>query len=63
MSTEKKPTRKAAAAKKPATRRRAAKPAAPTPEQIAERAYFIALNGGRDPFHNWLRAEQELRAA
>ena len=62
MSTEKKPIRKPKATK-PTTRRRATKPAAPTPDQIAERAYYIALEGGIDPFHNWLQAEQELRAA
>jgi hypothetical protein len=41
-------------------RRRARKSAAPTYEQIAERAYFIALEGGGDEVGHWLRAEQEL---
>ncbi len=35
-----------------------------THEQIAARAYFIALSGtGGDETHNWLRAERELRGA
>jgi len=45
-----------------------ATPAAPAPtavthEQIAERAYFLALEGGSDPFLNWITAERELAAA
>jgi hypothetical protein len=54
-------TSKAPAARKPALRRRKA---APVPsvshEDIATRAYFIHLEGGPDPFENWLRAEREL---
>ena len=41
-------------------RRRARKSVAPTYEQIAERAYFISLEGGGDEVGHWLRAEQEL---
>ena len=41
-------------------RRRARKRVAPTYEQIAERAYFISLEGGGDQTGHWLRAEQEL---
>src|SRR4051794_36100219 len=39
-----------------------AAPAAPevTREAIAERAYFLALEGGTDPFVNWITAEREL---
>jgi DUF2934 family protein len=33
-----------------------------THEQIAERAYHLALAGGPDPIENWLRAERELVA-
>jgi hypothetical protein len=57
-------TSKAPAAKKPAIRRKKAAPAI-TPvsyEDIATRAYFIHLEGGHDPFENWLRAEKELVA-
>ena len=36
----------------------------PTHDQIAERAYFLALaQGGADELGNWLRAEAELAAA
>ena len=34
-----------------------------TREAIAERAYFLALEGGIDPFVNWITAERELVAA
>lgn len=34
-----------------------------THEVIAERAYYIALETGGDPFENWLRAERELVTA
>jgi hypothetical protein len=37
--------------------------AAVTHEQIAERAYFIALEGESDPFVAWITAERELVAA
>jgi hypothetical protein len=38
---------------------------APTQEQIATRAYFIALEQGfsSDPVADWLQAEQQLREA
>ena len=55
-------TSKAPAARKPAVRRKRA----PAPEltvsqeDIATRAYYIHLEGGHDPFENWLRAEAEL---
>jgi Protein of unknown function (DUF2934) len=42
------------------TRRTRKKAIVPTPDQIAERAYFIHLDEGGDPFGNWLRAEREL---
>jgi hypothetical protein len=45
------------------TRRTRKKPVVPTPDQIAERAYFIHLDEGGDAFGNWLRAERELSAA
>jgi hypothetical protein len=61
--TEPKAT-KAPAARKPAIRRKKAAPAIvpPSYEDIATRAYFIHLDGGHDPFENWLRAETELTA-
>ena len=37
--------------------------AAPSREEIARRAYFIALQRGGDPVSNWLAAETELLAA
>ncbi len=55
-------TSKAPAARKPAVRRK--RVSAPDPpasyEDIATRAYYIHLEGGHDPFENWLRAETEL---
>lgn len=50
--------------RKPAPRRaRAPKTASPpAPEHVAERAYYISLEAGGDPFANWLRAERELAA-
>jgi hypothetical protein len=54
-------TSKAPAAKKPAIRRKKAAPVITVSyEDIATRAYYIHLEGGHDPFENWLRAEQEL---
>lgn len=56
-------TSKAPAARKPAIRRKKAAPAVTLSyEDIATRAYFIHLEGGNDPFENWLRAEHELAA-
>jgi hypothetical protein len=58
-------TSKAPAARKPAVRRKRV----PAPEitvsheHIATRAYYIHLDGGHDPFENWLRAEAELATA
>ena len=58
-------TSKAPAARKPAVRRK--RVTAPeiivSHEDIATRAYFIHLEGGHDPFENWLRAEAELVTA
>ena len=58
-------TSKAPAARKPAIRRKKAAPEAVTVsyEDIATRAYFIHLEGGHDPFDNWIRAERELVGA
>ncbi len=53
-------------AKKPPTPRRTRvrkAEAGATHEVIAERAYYIALETGGDPFENWLRAERELVTA
>lgn len=57
-------TSKAPAARKPSIRRKrtAATTMTASFEDIATRAYFIHLEGGHDPFENWLRAEQELTA-
>jgi hypothetical protein len=54
--------------KKPTTRkptvRRKKKAAAPTPEHIAVRAYFLHLEDATaGELDNWLRAERELVAA
>jgi Protein of unknown function (DUF2934) len=49
-------------ATKKTARKRAATPVA-AQEEVAVRAYFLHLAGGGDPLENWLRAEQELRAA
>ena len=43
------------------TRRR--KKLVATPDQIAERAYYLHLEGGADPLANWLTAERELVGA
>jgi hypothetical protein len=56
---------KAPAARKPASRRKrvVATTTAVSIEDIATRAYYIHLEGGHDPFENWLRAEAELTTA
>ncbi len=54
----KRTTPKAPSARKPAVRRRRSRSA--TREEIATRAYFLHLEGGRDPLENWLQAEREL---
>ena len=54
-------TSKAPTARKPAIRRK--RVAAITHEDIATRAYYIHLEGGHDPFENWVRAERELVGA
>jgi len=49
--------------KKAAPKRTRARKATSTPvahEHVAERAYYISLETGGDPFENWLRAEREL---
>ena len=55
-------TSKAPAARKPAVRRTRvpAPESTASYEDIATRAYYIHLEGGHDPFENWLRAEAEL---
>ena len=61
---EKKPAAKAKTTT--TTRKRTLKAVEPlqiTPDEIAMRAYFIAMSGeGGDDMENWLRAEQELMA-
>ena len=57
-------TSKAPSARKPAVRRKRVAPTITVSyEDIATRAYYIHLEGGHDPFENWLRAEHELTAA
>jgi hypothetical protein len=56
-----KTTEKKAPARKPATSRKRAPKV--THDQIAERAYYLHLERGGDPFENWLHAEQELVTA
>lgn len=55
-------TSKAPAARKPAVRRKRVPAPGVTVSHadIATRAYYIHLEGGHDPFENWLRAEAEL---
>jgi hypothetical protein len=64
MPAEKRPSAKKTTTRKTtsATTRRTRKRPVPTVDQIAERAYFIHLDEGGDPFGNWLRAERELAA-
>ena len=58
---ETKSTKTTAATKPKTVRARKPKVAAVTPEQVAERAYYIWADGsGDDPFENWIRAEREL---
>jgi hypothetical protein len=54
-------TAKATAVRKPAIRRKRAVKV--TYDDIATRAYYIHLEGGHDPFENWVRAERELVSA
>jgi hypothetical protein len=58
-------TSKEPAARKPSVRRKkkAVDAIGVSHEDIATRAYFIHLEGGHDPFENWLRAEAELTTA
>ena len=51
---------KTPSARKAATRRKRAPEA--VNEHVAVRAYYLHLEGGHDPFENWLRAESELVA-
>ncbi|HZR96499.1 MAG TPA: hypothetical protein VFA56_12445 [Gaiellaceae bacterium] len=52
-----------APARKPAIRRKRAPKVEITHDDIATRAYFLHLEGGHDPFENWVRAERELVAS
>jgi hypothetical protein len=71
MAAEKKPraakaeTKTTTATTKPKTvRARKPKVAAVTGEQIAERAYYLWVEGSDgDAFAHWVRAERELTAA
>jgi hypothetical protein len=56
-------TSKAPATRKPALRRKRTAAVAVTQEDIATRAYYIHLEGGHDPFENWMRAEREIAGA
>lgn len=52
------------AAKRTRTTKRKTAPSTPSYSEIAQRAYFIHLEGGADDqFANWLQAERELTAA
>lgn len=54
-----KPAPKRVTLRKPRTRRRK-----PSHDEISLRAYFLSLEApGSDELGNWLRAEQELKAA
>ena len=55
---------KKAASPKPKTFARKPEAVAVTGEQIAERAYYLWVEGsGDDPFTNWIRAEGELQTS
>jgi len=55
---------KAPSTRKPAVRRKRVAPITEVAhDDIATRAYYIHLEGGHDPFENWLRAEAELTTA
>ena len=55
---------KAPSTRKPALRRKRVAPITEVShDDIATRAYYIHLEGGHDPFENWLRAEAELATA
>jgi hypothetical protein len=60
-----KPVKPTASADRPArSRPRRTRRRKPSYGEIAERAYFIHLEGGEsDQVANWLRAERELAAA
>jgi hypothetical protein len=53
--------RKTAAKKKATSSPRAAKKAAPTHDEVAQRAYEIHQREGGHHEDNWLRAERELK--
>ena len=61
MAAKKTAAAKTAAPAKRTTRKK--KVAAPTPEQIAERAYYLHLERGGEELENWLTAERELAPA
>jgi hypothetical protein len=55
---------KAPSTRKPAVRRKRVAPITEVShDDIATRAYYIHLEGGHNPFENWLRAEAELTTA
>lgn len=63
-ATETPASARPAAKKRLATRRTRTRATPPEHSQIAERAYFIHLeDGSSNEVENWLRAEQELKAA
>ena len=52
------------ATRRPRVRKPKVEPRTPTHAEIAQRAYFLHLEGsGSDQLGNWLRAEHELMAA
>jgi hypothetical protein len=62
--TESKTTKAPAARKAGVRRKRVPAPEVTlSHEDIATRAYYIHLDGGHDPYENWLRAEAELATA
>ena len=61
--TAKPPAKRTRTTARATTRKRKGADRTPDRSQIAERAYFIHLEGGVDEVGNWLRAERELTAA
>ena len=61
MAAKKTTAAKTAAPARRTTRKK--KVPAPTPEQVAERAYYLHLERGGEELENWLTAERELAPA
>ena len=64
MAAKRTESKTSPATRKPAVRRKRMTPITEVShDDVATRAYYIHLEGGHDPFENWLRAEAELATA